>query len=65
MNSRILFILVSIAIYSCIQLSDNKSINRILEENALPGTLDWLIEVDEDSCTAPEDEFLVNLQLLG
>ncbi|MFC2123187.1 N,N-dimethylformamidase beta subunit family domain-containing protein [Bacteroidota bacterium] len=51
--------------YSCSQKTDRISKNLIIEENLLPGSIEWLIEVDEDNCTAPEHEFCRRPQIEG
>jgi hypothetical protein len=58
----LLSILLSAA---CLQQKNNYPVNMIVTENLLPGTLDWLIEVEYDTCSPPEHAFCRRPQIEG
>ena len=65
MKNTVLFFLLSILISACSQFGDKSSRNPIIAENMLPGTTDWLIQVDYDTCQYPEHEFCRRPQIEG
>ena len=65
MKHNIFLFLILATSFGCSRWAQRNSGSSIREENALPGTTDWIIEVDEDSCTAPEHEFCRRPQIEG
>jgi len=58
--------LLSILLFAaCSQQKNNNPVNMIVTENLLPGTLDWLIEVEYDTCSTPEHAFCRRPQIEG
>ena len=55
--------LVAILLAAC--TSNNKNENRIIAENQLPGTTDWLINVKPDSCGPPNHRYCRRPQIEG
>jgi hypothetical protein len=54
---RLLLICLPIAlIFSCSQPTETKE-EKIVKENSLPGTTDWLINVKFDTCSLPDHRF--------
>lgn len=61
MKKAAFWILLVLLITACSQ----KKQNRIAVENRLPGTTDWLIEVEYDTCNYPEHQFCRRTQIEG
>jgi hypothetical protein len=61
-GSLIIFVSLLIA---CSQKEQVSSDNPIIAENKLPGTTDWLIQVDKDACEYPEHQFCRRPQIEG
>lgn len=64
MKNTGLFILFALLVASCSQLKQGPE-NLIIAENKLPGTTDWLIHVDYDTCQYPDHQFCRRPQIEG
>lgn len=63
MKTKILFPFIVLFLGSC-SFQKNKT-NKIVAENLLPGTTDWLIDVKYDTCTLPDHRFCRRQQIEG
>jgi hypothetical protein len=59
------FLMVCVLLISCQSTDRTEGINPILKENALPGTGDWLINVDFDTCSWPDHQFCRRREIEG
>lgn len=65
MRIRVIWNLILMLFIAYFQQNCKMSENKIISENNLPGTTEWLIEVENDSCVPPEHEFCRRPQVEG
>src|ERR1044072_2387412 len=67
MKPNMLCLLTIVCLSSCLNPGNKKDTakNRILIENLLPGTTDWLISVKQDTCSLPDHRFCRRPQVEG
>lgn len=65
MTKKVLWILIILLAVACSQHKQKDQANMIVTENLLPGTTEWLIEVEFDTCSPPEHAFCRRPQVEG
>lgn len=65
MKQQLSWILIALFLGACSRQQPGQPINMIVTENQLPGTKDWLIEVEYKQCSSPEHEFCRRPQVEG
>ena len=63
MKHLYLFLFIASLMAAC--SSPAKEANKIVTENELPGTSDWLIDVKFDTCSTPDHRFCRRPQVEG
>jgi hypothetical protein len=65
MKKFVLYFSTSILLVACSQKKEANTENKIVTENSLPGTTDWLINVKYDTCSLPDHRYCRRPQIEG
>ena len=65
MKNHILSLILAVSLFSCAPDRKSPEESPIARENKLPGTNEWLIRVDYDTCQYPDHQFCRRPQIEG